>query len=84
MRKLKALRNGQQRWEHKGHIYSIVDLTAWPEFTPEPPGSNWDSLMAFYKPYNFELAEVTINNIEVINRYRSFEAAKEGIKRRYP
>lgn len=81
MKKLKAFRPGQERYEHNGKIYSIVDLCAWPEKDiPEPIDSPWDKIMSYYKPFNFELAEQSDKGIDVLDRFESFDEAKEFIR----
>ena len=82
MKKLKAFRHGQERYEHNGKIYSIVDLCAWPEKDiPKPIDSHWDKFVAFYKPFNFELAEQSDKGIDVfLDRFKSFDEAKEFIR----
>lgn len=77
----------QQMWEHEGKRYSIVDLCIPPE---ESDGhrydiEKWNDLMSFYKPFNFELAELTENTkptfgVDVLGRYISYASARLAIK----
>ena len=74
----------QERWEHKGRKYSIVDLTIAPleangHRASDYTGSEFTKLMTeFYGEYRFELADVT-DEIEVMDRFRSFEEAQKAI-----
>lgn len=76
MRELKPINmwHNQRVFSHKGRTYSIVDLCDWPE----------DAIRArmtqFYKPYNFELADITGDKVDVIGRFKSVEEAQDKIK----
>lgn len=76
----------QQLWEHDGERYSIVDLTIAPleangHRATDYPNSKFTELMhRFHGVYHFELANVTDPEIEVIDRYTSFESAQEAIR----
>jgi hypothetical protein len=83
MKKLSSFRPGQERWSHKGKEYSIVDLTAWPEITPEPEWSNFTELMKeSYGQFPIELYRQGKNGDdgEIIDRFKTLEEAREAIK----
>jgi hypothetical protein len=79
----------QERWEHNGRKYSIVDLTIAPREesgmrASSAPSSRFPEVMlSAYGSQHFELADVT-DGIDVIGRYTSFEEAREAIEHGFP
>lgn len=82
MRRLKAFNANQERWSHNGRVYSIIDLTKWPETAaPMPAGSNYEELMRqHYQLAPFELAEQTDDNVNVIQRFETIDQARDFIR----
>jgi len=73
----------QQMWEHDGRRYSIVDLTLLPrrkDMLAMGMSLESEKYLEFYRPYNFELAEITDGRVEVLERFASYEEAREFIK----
>lgn len=83
----------QQRWEHGGREFSIVDLAVMPfreeakkEWLPEV--KDFDKFhkrfeeiaLSTYGEYHYELADISGEKIEIVGRYLSYDQAKEGIK----
>lgn len=75
----------QERYEHEGRIYSIVDLTVPPDgHTTTVDQAEWfrDIMIRHYGLYKYELAEMPTSdnpNIKLIGRYPSFDKAKQAI-----
>ncbi len=76
----------QERWEHKGREYSIVNLVMAPleqdgNRASDYEGSRFEELMAAHHgDYRYELAETTQDSVEVLRRYTSFEDARDAIE----
>lgn len=83
MKKLKSYDDlRQERYEHNGRIYSIVDLTIAPL---EADGTRYDGhftelMQEHYGQYKYELADMTEDDIVVISRFTSFKLAREAIE----
>jgi len=83
MNKLTPKRPGQEIWEHEGETYSIVDLTSWPELMPSDENvvNNYVRLMKeTYGAFPIEIARVTGDRVEVLDRFSTFEEAREAIE----
>lgn len=95
MRFLKPLRAGQERFSHRGHIYSSVDLTVFPfkpqgdpelarmlcERTMEENVRTWRALADGSVIYGADIIELAdvTGEIEIVGRFPSFAAARESV-----
>lgn len=77
----------QERWEHKGREYSIVNLVMAPleqdgSRASDYEGSRFEERMAaLHGAYRYELAELTQDgDVEVLGRFTSFEDACDAIE----
>lgn len=85
MKKLKSFdKRIQERYEHKGRTYSIINLTVPAlELKDTPAGDDYSELMnEAYYPNIYELADMTDSFIIIIARYPNIEDAKKEIIRR--
>lgn len=76
----------QERYEHDGHTYSIVDLTIPPlEANGTRAEGRFTELMeAQYGAFKYELADTTdIDNIVILQRFSTIEAARTAITTGY-